>query len=221
MTVNYKEKYHKHLIVNQLNVLDEISSKEMEIKIANWASKFGFSYEVIKQKILSDEIFRCVFAKDPNKQNLFQKLAAEHICNISTVKEFRVLPSGGRNAIYLLNGKIFTGNQLKNQTKEIKSIDFEWKIGSYKFYASHKYTEISGGAQDNQYRDVQEFLKHARDCNEPNTILVAICDGNYYLQKDSSTGDETKLKRLTRLTDNKTTFVKIIDELDNFLKNFS
>ncbi len=42
---------------------------------------------------------------------------------------------------------------------------------------------------------------------------------DYYLQKDSKTGDETKIKRLQRLTDGKTSFVLNINELKNFLQN--
>ena len=77
---------------------------------------------------------------------------------------------------------------------------------------------MNGGAQDNQYKDIQDFLHHSRDCNEKNTIFLAICDGDYYLQKDSKTGDETKIKRLQRLTDGKTSFVLNIQELPAFLR---
>ena len=55
--------------------------------------------------------------------------------------------------------------------------------------------------------------------NEKNTIFLAICDGDYYLQKDSKTGDETKIKRLQRLTDGKTSFVLNIQELSGFLRD--
>ena len=63
-------------------------------------------------------------------------------------------------------------------------------------------------------------MYHARDCNEKNTIFLAICDGSYYLQRDSKTGDETKIKRLQRLTDNRTSFVLTIDKLQDFLSSF-
>ena len=66
---------------------------------------------------------------------------------------------------------------------------------------------------------MQKFLHNTRDCNIKNTIFLAICDGNYYLQKDSKTGDESKIKRLQRLTDNKTSFVLNINELVELLKN--
>ena len=58
------------------------------------------------------------------------------------------------------------------------------------------------------------FIKNTtkEDVAEKNTIFLAICDGDYYLQKNSKTGDETKIKRLQRLTDGKTSFVLNIQE---------
>lgn len=217
--MNYKKEYKVKVRENLKNVLNEIETKEMKLKILNWDNKFGYSFEKIKEKIIDDEIFRCVFAKDPAKQNLYQTLAANYISTLEGVKNFDILPSGGKNAIYLTNGKILKGSALKNQSKDIKSIDFIWNYKDFTFYVSHKYTETNGGAQDNQYKDIQDFLNHSRDCNEKKIIFLAICDGDYYLQKDSKTGDETKIKRLTRLTDNKTSFVLTINELENFLEN--
>ena len=63
-------------------------------------------------------------------------------------------------------------------------------------------------------------MHHAGDCNEENTIFLAICDGDYYLNKDSQTGDATKIDRLKSLTHNKTSFVLSIKELKLFLEKF-
>jgi hypothetical protein len=64
------------------------------------------------------------------------------------------------------------------------------------------------------------FLSNSEICRNENTIFLAICDGDYYLQKDSKTGDETKIKRLERLTDRKTSFALKIDDLKDFLAKF-
>jgi len=217
--MNYKDKYKTQIQENLKNVINELETKNMKLKISNWANKFGYSFNEIKGKIINDEVFRCVFAKDPAKQNLYQNLASKYISSLDIVENFKVLPAGGKDAVYLTNGKILKGNLLKNQSKDIKSIDFMWNCKNLTFYASHKYTEMNGGAQDNQYKDIQDFLHHSRDCNEKNTIFLAICDGDYYLQKDSKTGDETKIKRLQRLTDGKTSFVLNIQELSGFLRD--
>lgn len=50
----------------------------MQQKILNWSNKFGYSFDEIKNKIINDEIFRCVFVKDPAKQNLYQNLASNY-----------------------------------------------------------------------------------------------------------------------------------------------
>ena len=218
--MNYKDKYKTQIQENLKNVINELETKNLKLKISNWANKFGYSFNEIKEKIINDEVFRCVFAKDPAKQNLYQNLASKYISSLDIVENFKVLPAGGKDAVYLTNGKILKGNLLKNQSKDIKSIDFMWNCKNITFYASHKYTEMNGGAQDNQYKDIQDFLNHSRDCNEKNTIFLAICDGDYYLQKDSKTGDETKIKRLERLTDRKTSFALKIDDLKDFLEKF-
>lgn len=219
--MNYKKEYKNKVAENVNNVLTELNTEQMRVKIVNWANKFGYSFDAIKEKIINDEIFRCIFAKDPNKQNLHQNLAAKYIESLSRISNFKILPSGGDNAIYLTNGKIFEGQKLKHKSKDIKSIDFTWNTSKYKFYASHKYTNDEGGAQDNQYKDIQDFLNHARDCNEKNVIFLAICDGDYYLRKDAKTGDTSRLDRLQRLTDNKTSFVLNINDLASFLQKYS
>jgi len=221
LELNYEEEYKKQIKINLLKVLEELKTAQMRVKIHNFADKFGFSYNEIEDKILNDEIFRCVFSKDPSKQNLYQTLAATFIQSLPMIINFEVLASGGKNAVYIENGKLFYGTDLINQAKEAKSIDFSWDVGEIKFYASHKYTKDSGGAQDNQYIDIQNYLKNTRDNNNKNTVFLAICDSKYYQQKDSKTGDETKIIRLQRLTDNKTSFVLTINELHNFLKKYS
>jgi hypothetical protein len=218
--LNYEEEYKKRIKRNLLDILNDLKTKSMQIKIASWADKFGYSHEEIEDKIKNDEIFRCVFAKDPAKQNLYQTLASTYIKSLDAVKNFKILPSGGKDAIYLISGKKFFGKDLENKSKNIKSIDFQWNTGKFVFYASHKYTKETGGAQDNQYIDVQNFLRSTIDCNEKNTIFIAICDGRYYLEKDASTGDTTKIDRLRRLTDNRTSFVMTIDDLKDFLQKY-
>lgn len=219
--LDYKNQYKQQIEKNLKQVLKDLESKEMNQKISNWANKFNYSFEVIKQKIVDDGIFRCVFIKEPGRQSFHERMAAEYIKTLDEVIDFKKLPNSGKKAIYLTNGKIFKGSDLSKKSKETKSIDFSWKTGKFIIYATHKYTGIdgSGGSQDNQYEDVQKFIKNAVDCNEENCVLLAICDGDYYKRRDSKTDDETKLKRLERLTDNKTVFVKTIDELNLFLKN--
>ena len=216
--LDYEKEYEKRLKQNVRNVVNEIDTVDMKLKIANWAEKFGYAFEKVLEKIKKDTMFRCVFAKDPAKQNLYQTIAAEYIKGISFVKNFKVLPVGGDNALYLINGKLLTGRILATSPKETKSIDFEWQTGRWRVLASHKYTKANGGAQDNQYLDIQNFMKNARDNNLKETIFIAICDGDYYLTKDTATGHNTKLERLEQLK-GQNSYAISINELENFLKN--
>ncbi len=216
--MNYQQEYRKWIKANVSKVLSQIDDKNMKIKIENWANKFGYSFDTIKKKISKDEIFRCIFAKDPAKQNIYENLASKYISSLDDVQLFQKLPSAGDNALYLTSGKLLTGSELKNQAKDTKSIDFCWVTNNTTIYALHKYTKDEGGAQDNKYADIQEFLKNSRDNSLKDVIFVAICDGEYYQRRDSKTGDNNRILRLKRLTDNKTAFVLTTDTLCDFLK---
>ena len=217
--MNYKEEYNKKIKENVGKVLQELDTPEMILKIKNWANRFSYSFEEIRQKIIDDEIFRCVFAKDPAKQNLYQTIAGKYISSLEFVKNFQILPASGANALFLDNGKILSGKELKNKSKETKSIDFYWEVGKNKFYATHKYTHEDGGAQDNQYIDVQTFLKNAFNNDDKNTYFLAICDGEYYLHKDTQTNCKTRIERLNKMC-GKTSFAMQINELKEFLLKF-
>ncbi|MDR1008779.1 MAG: hypothetical protein LBL52_00825 [Rickettsiales bacterium] len=214
--LDYNSEYKNRLKQNVRNVIDELGSDGMKLKISNWANKFEYTFDAVLEKIEKDEMFRCVFAKDPSTQNFYQTLAAQYIESLQHVREFKVLPVGGSEALYLVNGKLLTGEALGKSAKDTKSIDFTWKTGKYTIYASHKYTKTSGGAQDNQYIDVQNFLKNAFDNNQKDAKFVAICDGDYYLGKDASTGYESKLERLRNLTGNNS-FAFTINQIPEFL----
>ena len=108
----------------------------------------------------------------------------------------------------------------KLKDSDIK-FNIKFKIKDIEFICHYKQLNCSGGAQDTSYNNLIAFIKNTtkEHVAEKNTIFLAICDGDYYLQKDSKTGDETKIKRLQRLTDGKTSFVLNIQELSGFLRD--
>lgn len=217
--MDYEKEFKKQMRKNNKDVLNQLDSDAMKIKMNNFADKYGFTPKEVREKIENDEMFRSIFAKDPAKQNFYQNKAAEYISAMNNVKNFKVLPTNGDNAKYIINGNISGSKELKNKNQDTKSIDFYFEYGEYNIYASHKYTKNEGGAQDNQYKDVQEFLKNSRDNNSKDTKFIAICDGDYYQHKDTKSGDNTRIERLERLTDNKKVFVTDIDGLASVLKN--
>ena len=44
-------------------------------KIVNWAEKYGYDKNEVEQKIMNDDMFAAMFAKDPIKQNYTEKIA--------------------------------------------------------------------------------------------------------------------------------------------------
>ena len=44
MDYNYKELYKKQIQINVKEVLKDIDTNEMRLKISNWANKFGYNF---------------------------------------------------------------------------------------------------------------------------------------------------------------------------------
>lgn len=64
MDYNYKELYKKQIQINVKEVLKDIDTNEMRLKISNWSNKFGYNFEEIKDKVINDEIFRAYLQKN-------------------------------------------------------------------------------------------------------------------------------------------------------------
>lgn len=116
------------------------------------------------------------------------------IQNMEGVKNFQKLPN---HSTYVCNGSVIQRKELKIYPAA-KTIDFKWEYKDYTIFASHKYTKDSGGSQDNQYKDLQEFIKQSRDTKLPKTIFIAIADGDYYMSENGRAGT-TKMEHLASL----------------------
>jgi hypothetical protein len=117
---------------------------------------------------------------------------------------------------------IYAKQILQNIVTEVEGIsDFKINRKSFSFIHIGKKFEgflsfmpDTGGSRNKEYNKVCNLIANKNE----DTIFLAICDGDYYLQKDSKTSDETKIKRLERLTDGKTSFALKIDDLKGFLE---
>ena len=99
-----------------------------------------------------------------------------------TGKDIEKLSPSGKKSIRLLDGELKYGYRGKTGTK---SLDFFEKLGELKVLYYTKHTEISGGAQDNQYNDAITFLKEAMryvNTHNDNFRFVALLDGALYKQ---------------------------------------
>lgn len=193
--VDYELEVAKRLLENVEEVRESVRDKDMQLKITNYANKHGLSKGYVEQRIVDDIDFARNFAKDPGRQSIHETIAAKHIEELPVVKEhgsFKKLPAGGRNAKYVT----LAGVRHENQD-DTKSIDFEIKIGDETIYATCKYTKGEGGAQDNQYADVKQYVNIAtqmlsRGANEDNERFIAIVDGAYY----ENHGRKKELRRI-------------------------
>lgn len=185
-----------------LNILrKEINKKDTIIKIQNHLNNnphLNLSLEEIQDKILKDDLIASFFIKNPSKQNISEKLIGNFLENLPIIENFRTLPN---KSDFLVDGKI-----TKMRIAGIKSIDFMWKIGNKTCIATQKYTTGAGGAQDNQFNDVISFLKESQNNNDPELIIFAIVDGDYYTPE--------KIRILKNISDNPKTFVCGFEEIE-------
>lgn len=200
MIVDYEEACRIQLQDNVKEFRNNLIKPDTMKKIRNWAKKYGLSPEYVKYKVCTDDIFALFFVKDPIKQGTHEKTAAYVLESFAFIYDFKNLDNGGKNAKVINNGMIVSLEESKKSSSNPKTIDFEWKINTQggkviKCYASHKYTKASGGSQDNQYKDLQNFMENARLNKEPDSLFFAICDGKYYQRKNKDT-KKSKLEEL-------------------------
>ena len=153
--------------------------------------------------------------KIQKKQKIHENIAGGFIKSLSCVKNFKQL---GHNELALFHGAVMPKKELKKLGghSTAKTIDFSWTTNGKQIYASHKYTKEGGGAQDNQYADIKVFVDEANHSDLPNTIFLAIVDGDYYKKKDASAG-MIKLEYLKKISNQKSVFAMPISELEEWL----
>ena len=184
----------------------QIGDKGVLKKIENAAHRYQLSQEYLKGLILKGEpIALAMFAKDPSKQKIHEKIAAEYIQKITGVHNFKDLK---HTELYISRGQIITKKQAKLAVA--KTIDFYFEYDAYKIYASHKHTTESGGAQDNQYKDLQEFIKECGGNNDPSIVFIAMADGDYYKGNNGRAG----VSRIENLRSKCTQSVKVCEIYD-------
>ena len=141
------------------------NSIEYREKIKNYANKYGLNEEDIINGIKENDIIASFFCKDPSKQNFTEKLVSE-ILGVKT------LPQSGKNCIrFDSKGNIHSFKKVDSS----KSVDF--LINN--IYITQKYTRGTGGAQDNQYNDVVDFLVKGSKQHK----CAAILDGSFWANK--------------------------------------
>ena len=166
--------------------------KWLLIKINNHIDRYGLKDDVnqILTKIVNDDFFASMFAMDASKQNMSEELQKKYLSNRGIHVE--KLTAAGKKAIRLMNGELITGND--RGSKATKSMDFIYN--DELIFA--KVTSGAGGGQDNQYRDVLDFLKEANkyDNKYGNRKFTARVDGDYYTEEKLKSLNQFKTKNI-------------------------
>lgn len=160
------EEKEKELIKNNLKDLrNNISNSDYQYKIDKYCEKFNFKKEEVIEQIKENDIVASFFMKDPLRQNFIEKMVAE-LLNTS------ILSQTGKNSVRF-NSKGELGHLKTPNTS--KAADFYIN----NTYITQKYTRGFGGAQDNQYNDVVDFLLKGSQQYRVGAIL----DGSYWEEK--------------------------------------
>lgn len=172
----FKQSKKNKSIENLKDVRNNINSKWLEIKICNHLenNSLDLSIDDVKKQIMNNDLVASMFMKNPIKQNIYENISANFIKNLNIVDDFVKHPTNVKLFLY-------EGNIINSKKNGLKSIDFTWKTNNKNVYASQKYIDNKGGAQDNQFNDIITFLENAIKSNKnDDNIYVAIIDGDYF-----------------------------------------
>ena len=149
----------------------------LEEKILKRCRKYGFRFGEVVGAIASSPITAAEYAKSATRQSVAEKTQIVNF-NKNGLKVEK-LPGTGPNALRLLETGELVYGSLGLETISTKSIDSRRKND----FIFQKYTNDTGGGQDNQGDDVVKFLKAANkyvDQNKNRYRFVAVLDGPYY-----------------------------------------
>lgn len=221
MPFDYEQKYREAYAENVLRIAETLESGKIDRKIENFCELHGFSVAELHAEIVRNKFLAAVFALNPNKQNFYETVAAKYIKELSCVDDFRKLPS---SALYIIGGRLLSREEAKRVTRQNRStrrdhktVDFSWMCNGIQFYAAHKYTKQEGGAQVNQYHDLQTFVRESVSNLDDNVHFIAIADGSFYEQQNGLAGT-TRIKRLHALAGgSERVHVCRLDEIESLL----
>lgn len=169
-------------------VVSQLESEDSGLirRIRTFCDRFGFNEADVCNKIKTDFMFACCFAKNATRTGFHENAAEKYLRMFpNLITSFEALPARGERVRYINeSGAVAVGKK----PAEFKSLDFIWKAGNtdIKCLAAHKYTRESGGSQDHQRNELISLLKRFQTCDDKNVSLFAICDGPYYTERNLS-----------------------------------
>ena len=167
--MTFKDHIIKMLPLERKKELSEVranlNSSQLKIKIENYIQRFDgiFTYDEIISQIETNDLVASFFIKNPLMQTFCEKECAKWI-------GVEKLPSKGKNCI-----RFNEEGEIVNQKTVSSSKSADFLIEG--IYFTQKYTgENTGGAQDNQFNDVVDFLTKGSIHHK----VGAIVDGAYW-----------------------------------------
>ena len=196
MPIDYRKAKQQAWVTNIKDI--DLQEPSIQKKVLNWAELRGIALQDLLQDIEHSKYFKYAFAKDPVRQNLYERLALDFLSNLPLLKDVVKLAPNGEKSLFVHKGILTLGENIPRTQRaesKSKSIDFKFAIkpfGQRKHditcYAMHKYTEGEGGAQDNQYSDLRLFLYNCPTNRQE--CYIAFADGYYYTSRLRSLKDE-------------------------------
>ena len=228
---DYLGEFRRLMAKNVADVIPALDRKEQWVleKITSAAQRYGISENRICDALRECDVLQFYFAKNPKSQGMHERTAADFICAIKGVEEFRRGSARGKNAVYIAGGKVMSSRELRElrsadkRSRYSKSIDFMWGFNGRRFYAYHKFTEETGGAQANQGNDAKSFLLECVKTEEPKCVFIALCDGAFYEGINGIVG-KTKMdgfKDIAALAKHNNVFAMPTRELPLFLMKYN
>lgn len=179
----------EHVKRNDKQCLLDLTRKDKEFltKVTNFYNRLTqeeraqTSLDDILELIKNNFLFRASFRKDISKQSFHENSQLDWLKIKYPDLEKLKTDIGGK---CFLDGAIYeiTGERPSAATKS-----FDTYSPSTNKYSTLKYTSEPGGAQDNQFKDVKNFVseavKYFRKSPDAKELFEACVDGAYYTEK--------------------------------------
>lgn len=153
------------------SVLHQIETGEFDsrtyAKILEQAHIDGDTFEEVHAALLREPRFARFFAVNATRQSVHEKALAAYCQALSAHPDSPVvaahrLDQKGADALQVTSKGIRHGDEMGRLTALCPSIDLNLLVAGWSIMVSHKYTKDEGGAQDNAFANMREFVTSLR-----------------------------------------------------------
>lgn len=219
---NFSEK-KKISVFGSLNEFNNYHNL-MQTKLFNESIKNGCDKAKVLDSIMTCELYRNTFAKNPKKQRLHEEVQYYNICEaineLNTEYPSLDIQLNGNETCnrFIIND---SGNVVSkcgkrcNSYKESKLFDYIMTISkggkSFTIYLLNKYTHEKGGSQDNTRREMQQAHRYCQLNKDKNVYFCFILDGGYWKEIVANIRTKDNIIRTTSF-EIKNTLVKFLQK---------